>query len=188
MRKLISLVLLGAFALAISPVNLLAVSEPAVPAAPGTPSAVLLVRAQDTGGVEGLAIDSGRQPLADVKVSLVDQRGVTVATQRTATNGAFSFTGVTPGTYSVRVLTTTVVSGVSTETVVGTVVVIVSAGMVATLTVTTTASRPIVAPIVASAGGAAAGGIFSTTTLLIAGAVAGAVAIIAVVHTASPST
>jgi hypothetical protein len=149
MRKFLTVTLVFALALAVSPVNLLAL-----------PTAI-----PQTGSVNGTAQDANKNPLANAKVKLM-QGNTEVASQTSATNGTFSFTGVGPGTYTIQI--TNIINGV--ETVVGTASVTVAVGVTATITVATTVAAAAVAA-------GSAGGILSLTSLLVLGGIAGGAAV-----------
>jgi hypothetical protein len=57
--------------------------------------------------------DSGEAGLNGVGVQLLDSSGSVIATQTTSGNGNYVFTNLTPGTYSVRVMTSTLPAGVT---------------------------------------------------------------------------
>ncbi len=46
--------------------------------------------------------DAGEEPIAGVRIELVNTSGSVVATTQTGANGAYTFEGVLPGTYSIR--------------------------------------------------------------------------------------
>jgi hypothetical protein len=55
----------------------------------------------DKGSVNG-TVESEGQPLADVTVEILDSTGTVVDTATTAADGAFSFSDLSPGTYTIR--------------------------------------------------------------------------------------
>ena len=55
----------------------------------------------DKGSVNG-TIESDGQPLADVTVEILDSTGIVVDTATTAADGAFNFSDLSPGTYTIR--------------------------------------------------------------------------------------
>ena len=60
---------------------------------------------QGTGKIEGIAKDANQAPLAGVTVQCRNTAtGQIVATQQTTSTGAFSFTGLLPGTYVVEIV------------------------------------------------------------------------------------
>ena len=60
---------------------------------------------QGTGKIEGIARDQNQQPLAGVTVQCRNTAtGQIVGTQQTSSAGAFSFTGLLPGTYVVELV------------------------------------------------------------------------------------
>jgi tetratricopeptide (TPR) repeat protein len=61
--------------------------------------------AQQGNGIEGFVFGYERRPVADMYVELYDDFGRTLGRQRTNNAGAFSFEGLRPGNFVVRVLT-----------------------------------------------------------------------------------
>jgi hypothetical protein len=60
-------------------------------------------RAQDTGSVSGVVVDSSGQVIPGATVTLTDERTTARQTLATDQRGAFTFRAVQPGTYTVRV-------------------------------------------------------------------------------------
>lgn len=162
MRRLTALALVFAFAVVVSP-------------------APLVIAQEQTGGVAGTAADPSKNPLANHTVRLrnVQTGQITSSTTSTA-NGAFSFSGITPGNYVVEIVN-------SAGNIVGTSsAVAVTAGTVATVTVTATALA--VGAAAAGAGGAGLFGLGVAGTVLAVAGVAGVViAVVATQDDASPS-
>lgn len=83
-----------------------------------TPSALFSIGDRvwlDEDGLGGSTQDAGEPGLPGVKVELVDNGGTVVQTVTTDENGDYIFTDVTAGTYTVRVVTSTLPSNVSTS-------------------------------------------------------------------------
>jgi len=135
---------------------------------------------QTTGGVEGVARDSLQQNLSGVRVQVRNANGQLVATGTTNSTGAFSFSGLPPGSYTVEIID-------AAGNIVGTSASVgVTAGATATVTVTAAAAGAIAA---AGGGGLSLFGLGTIGTVAVVGA-ATAVTIIAVQATrddASPS-
>jgi hypothetical protein len=176
MRKLTAVFASALFALAMSPVNLLALPE-----AP---------QVQGLGNIAGTAVSTTAQPISTAGVSLIGPNGAVISTGVTNAAGGFTFAGVQAGTYTVQI--TAVVNG--TVTVVGTASVTVAAGATASLVVSTSVISAAVSGAAAAAAAAssagAAGTTVATTTatvLTTAGAAAVTAVTVAVVETSSPS-
>jgi hypothetical protein len=147
--------------------------------------ASVMAAPQGTGKIEGIAKDANQKPLAGVTVQCRNTAtGQIVGTQQTSSTGAFSFTGLLPGTYVVEIVD-------RDGKIIG-----VSAGMQLTPAAMAITGVAIAATAAgAVAGAAAAGGglgafLSSTTGLLVLGGVAAATVagvIIATRSDASPS-
>jgi hypothetical protein len=140
--------------------------------------APLALAQQETGGLQGVAQNAQKQTLPQVNVQVRGADGQLAATGTTNAQGAFSFTGLNPGVYTVEILN-------AAGQIVGTASVTVTAGAVATVSITAAAAGAIGA-------GAGAGGLFGLGTIgtvaVIGGAAALTVAaIVATRDDASPS-
>ncbi len=176
MKKIASVVAIGLFALAVSPVNLLALAAGQT-SAPATPMV------QGTGGIAGTAVTSTATPLGEATVQLLDKDGKPVQETKTKAAGIFVFSNVPAGTYTVNIVQTFLVNGVTATTVVGVQTVTVVAGTIASVTVTTTAAALAMAGA-AAAGVAAAGaaaGSAAGALILTTGATAAVIAAASVV-------
>lgn len=166
MKKLLASVLCAALALTMQPITVVAAG----------------LAAQNTGSVSGTAKDKAGTVLSGVKVQLRNvDTGSLVGTTISASNGAFSFTGLAQGNYVIEIVDDNgKIIGVSAAIAVG------AGAVIAGLTVAASSAG-------ALAGAAAAGGLgaFFTSTggiLVLAGVGIGATAaIVAVTNDASPS-
>jgi hypothetical protein len=132
-----------------------------------------------TGGLQGFARNANKQTLPKVNVQVRGADGQLAATGSTNAQGAFSFSGLNPGTYTVEILD-------AAGRIVGTSSVTVTAGAVATVTVTAAAAGAIAA---AGTGGLSLFGLGTIGTVAVIGA-ATAVTVATIVATrddASPS-
>lgn len=162
MRRIVSLVLVFVFAAFVSPI-------PVVVAQGGT------------GGVNGVAADASKNPLANHTVRLrnLSNGQITSVTTSTA-NGSFSFAGVNPGNFVIEIVNSAgqVIATSST--------IAVTAGTTATVAVTASALTSL-----AAAGGASGlAALFSGTSLVVvtaAGLAAVAIGVVATKDDASPS-
>jgi len=165
MKRFLALTLAVALALVSLPMPLAAAARP-----------------QGPGSISGTATGGDKQPLAKYTVRLRNATGQIAGTQTTNDAGAFSFTGLTPGTYTVEILDAAGnIIGITTPISLTTGAMVIS-GVALTATAATAAGL---------AGAAAAGGLgsfFSSTAgiLLIAGAGAGITAGV-ITATGSPS-
>jgi hypothetical protein len=133
-----------------------------------------------TGGVQGIAKNARQQNLPSVRIQVREQSGQLIATATTNSSGEFTFSGLTPGTFTVEIVNTL-------GEIVGTASVAVTAGSTAMVTLTATALGTIAAA--GSAGGAGLLGLSTLGTVAVIGA-ASTAAILAVQKTqkdASPS-
>jgi hypothetical protein len=135
---------------------------------------VMSAAPQGTGKIEGIAKDADQKPLAGVTVQCRNTvTGQIVATQQTTSTGAFSFTGLLPGTYVVEIVD-------RDGKIIG-----VSAGLSLTATAMTLSGVSIAATAAGAVAGAVGGGglgafLTSTTGLLVLGGV-GAAAVVGVI-------
>lgn len=145
------------------------------------PAPVALAQA-GTGGVNGVAADAAKNPLANHTVRLrnLTNGQITSVTQSTA-NGSFSFAGITPGNFVVEI-----VGPGNTGVIATSATISVTAGTTATITVTASALGAL-----AGAGGAGGlAGLFTGTSLVVvtaAGVAAVAIGVVATQDDASPS-
>src|SRR3954468_23634396 len=72
-------------------------------AAPAAAPAATLTAAQDTGTVSGTVVDSSGQVVPGASVTLVNEATADVRTAATDQRGVFSFGGVPPGSYTVKI-------------------------------------------------------------------------------------
>lgn len=139
---------------------------------------------QGTGSVSGTAQNAGKQSLSGVKVQLRNvDTGALSGSTTSASNGAFSFTGLSQGNYVIEIVDATgKIIGTSASMAVGAG----AAGVISGVTVAASAAG-------ALSGAAAAGGLgafFSSTggILVLAGVGAGVTAgVLALANNASPS-
>lgn len=138
--------------------------------------------AQDPGSIAGVATNANKVVLSGVKVQLRNvESGQLVGTTQSATNGAFSFTGLNPGNFVIEIVNEAgQVIGVSSS------MAVAAGGVITGVTVAASAAGAVAAA--AAAGGLAS---FFTSTggiLVLAGVGAAATAgVIAAANTASPS-
>lgn len=162
MHRVVSVVLILAFAVLVSP-------------------APIVFAQQGTGNVAGTAADAAKNPLANHTVRLrnLTTGEITSVTQSTA-NGGFSFAGINPGNYAIEIVN-------SAGQVIGTSSTIaVAAGTTATVAVTASA----LSSLAAGAGAGGLAGLFSGTSLVVvtaAGVVAVGIAVAATQDDSSPS-
>jgi hypothetical protein len=135
---------------------------------------------QPAGALQGVARNAQQQAMPAVRVQVRASNGELVASGTTNAEGAFSFAGLPPGTYTIEVLD-------AAGKIVGTsAAVAVTAGATATVNVTAAAAGAIAA---AGGGGVGLFGLGTIGTVAVLGAAA-AVTIIAIQATkddASPS-
>jgi len=136
---------------------------------------------QATGGVNGTALDASKNPLANHTIQLRNaQTGQLVGSSTSGASGAFTFSGIQPGSFIIEIVD-------AAGNILGTATATVTAGVVTTVTVTATALGA-AAVAAGTAGGLA--GLFSGTSLLVISAAAAggiAVAVVATRDEASPS-
>lgn len=162
MRRITALALALAFAVVVSP-------------------APLVVAQDQTGGVNGTAVDPSKNPLANHTVRIRNlSNGQIVSSTQSAANGSFSFAGINPGNYVIEI----VAPGPAGPIVAMSATVSVTAG--ATATITVTASAITAAAAAAGAGGLA--GLFTGTSLVVVTAAGLAGVVIAVQATGSQQT
>jgi hypothetical protein len=145
----------------------------------GLATAPLAFAQPPTGGLQGFARNANKQTLPQVNVQVRGADGQLAATGSTNAQGAFSFSGLTPGTYTVEILD-------AAGRIVGTSSVTVTAGAVATVTVTAAAAGAIAA---AGTGGVGLFGLGTIGTVAVIGGAAAltVAAIVATRDDASPS-
>jgi hypothetical protein len=129
----------------------------------GAPAA-LAQGGQNTGGVQGIAQNAQKQAMPQVSVQVRGADGQLAATGTTNAQGAFAFTGLPPGTYTVEILN-------AAGNIVGTASVTVAAGAVATVTLTAAAAGAIAG---AGAGGLSLFGLGTLGTVAVIGGAAAA--------------
>lgn len=137
-------------------------------------------RPQITGGAQGVAKDERQQNLPGARVQVRASNGQLAASGTTNSTGAFSFTGLTPGSYTIELLD-------AAGNIVGTSAVFtVTSGGVATVTVTAAAAGAMAA---AGSSGVGLFGLGTVGTVAVIGAAAAAtiIAIQATKDDASPS-
>lgn len=133
-----------------------------------------------TGGVQGVARDAAQQNLSGVRVQVRAPNGQLASTGVTNAQGAFSFTGLNPATYTLEILD-------AAGNIVGTSgSVAVTAGSTATVTISAAAAGAITA---ATGGGLSLLGLGTLGTVAVIGGAAAltTVAIVATKKEASPS-
>jgi uncharacterized surface anchored protein len=137
-------------------------------------------QASTTGGLQGVARNSQQEKLSGVRIQVRGANGQLVVTGTTNDDGAFAFTGLNPGMYTIEVLD-------AAGNIVGTSAsVAVAAGATATVTVTAAAAGAIAA---AGPGGVSLFGLGTIATVAVIGAATAAtiVAVQATKNDASPS-
>lgn len=162
MRKVLAIVLAVSLAALTSPVGVQAAAR------------------QQTGGVQGTALDAAKKPLAKHTIQLRNAQGQLVGSATSDAAGQFSFTGIQPGTFTIEIVD-------AAGNILGTAAAAVTAGAVTTVAVTATALG--VAAVAAGAAGGLAGLLTGTSLLVITAAtVTGiTVAVVATRPEASPS-
>ena len=162
MRRVVSVVLILAFAALVSP----------------TP---LVLAQQGTGNVVGTATDAAKNPLANHTVRLRNMStGQITSVTQSAADGAFNFAGVNPGNYQIVIFDAAGIQVAQSPPIA------VAAGTTATVTVTASA----LAGTAVGAGAGALAGLFSGTSLIAvtaAGVVAVGIAVAATQDDSSPS-
>ena len=142
--------------------------------------AAAAARAQQPGGIQGIARDAQQQPLGNVTVQIRNvATGQLSATGTTNAAGQFVFSGLTPGNYVVEVVN-------AAGQIIGTSAPLtVAAGAIATVTVTASAA----AAAAAAAGGFSLFGLGTAASAAIIGAAAVGitVGVVQATKTASPS-
>ena len=168
MRKAISVLVCMVSALGL-PVGTFAASGGAAPR-----------QGQPTGGLQGIAKDAAQQNLGGVKVQVRGPNGQLAASGATNANGAFAFSGLNPGSFTIEILD-------GAGNIVGTsAMVTVTAGATATVTVTAAAAGAIAA---ATGGGVSLFGFGTVGTVAVVGGAAAATlaTVVATKNDASPS-
>ena len=134
---------------------------------------------RQTGGIQGIAQDAQKQPMPKVQVQVRDDDGDLAAIGFTNAQGAFSFTGLPPGIYTVEILN-------AAGQIAGTASVSVTVGAVATVSVSAAAAGALAA---GAGGGLGLLGLGALGTIaVVGGAVAlSTAAIVATRGDASPS-
>ncbi len=153
MRKIFAAIVIAGMGFAGMPVEALA-------AAPGAKQ-----NSTATGGLQGIAKNAQQQNLPSVRVQVRTPNGQLVASGTTDQAGAFTFSGLSAGTYTVEIVD---VSG----QIVGTASVAITAGATATVTLTATAVGTIAAA--AGAGGLSLLGLGTIGTVAVIGGAAAA--------------
>ena len=162
MRRVVSVVLILAFAAVVSP----------------TP---LVLAQQGTGNVNGVAADAAKNPLANHTVRLrnLATGEITSVTQSTA-NGSFSFAGINPGNFVVEIVNS------AGQLIAQSSTLAVAAGTTAAITVTASA----IGAMAGAAGATGLAGLFTGTSLVVvtaAGVAAVAIGVVATQDDSSPS-
>jgi hypothetical protein len=135
---------------------------------------------QPTGGLQGFAKDAAQQNLSGVKVQVRGPNGQLAASGATNSTGAFSFSGLNPGSFTIEIVD-------AAGNVVGTsAAVTVTAGATATVTVTAAAAGAIAA---AAGGGVSLFGLGTIGTVAVIGGAAAATlaTVVATKNDASPA-
>lgn len=141
-----------------------------------------LVFAQgQTGGINGVAADAAKNPLANHTVRLrnLATGEITSVTQST-TNGSFSFVGIDPGNFVIEIVNS------ASQVIATSSTVVVSAGTTAAITVTASA----ITSLAAASGATGLAALFSGTSLVVvtaAGLAAVTIGVVATQDDASPS-
>lgn len=145
------------------------------------PAPFVLAQGQ-TGGVNGVAADAAKNPLANHTVRLRNLKtGEITSVTQSATNGSFSFAGITPGDFVIEI-----VGPGNTGIIATSATVSVAAGTTATVTVTASA----LGALAGTAGASGLAGLFTGTSLVVvtaAGVAAVAIGVVATQDDASPS-
>jgi hypothetical protein len=145
------------------------------------PTPLAFAQGQGTGGVNGVAADAAKNPLANHTVRLRNlANGEITSVTQSAANGSFSFAGVNPGNFVIEIVNSAgnVIATSST--------VAVTAGTTAAITVTASA----ITSLAAASGASGLAALFTGTSLVVvtaAGLAAVTIGVVATQDDSSPS-